>query len=74
MYQTDDAEAHRKRAQACMKMAAELTDPAHKMLVLDMATAWLRLADMAEKNRAPDLVYVTPGIPAPELPDPPQTC
>jgi len=56
-----------------MNAAVELTNPAQKLLVLDMAAAWLRLTDKAEKSRGPDSAYVTPDVLASELPHPPPT-
>jgi hypothetical protein len=54
------AEAYRLRAKNCTQLAHNATDADSKMLLLDMARAWLVLADQAEKNSATTLVYETP--------------
>jgi len=41
-------------------MASSMTDPNNRKSLLDMASAWLRLAELAEKNGRADLVYETP--------------
>jgi hypothetical protein len=54
------AEAYRVRAKSCTQLAHKATDLESKMLLLDMARAWLVLAEQAEKNSATTLVYETP--------------
>ena len=44
----------------------DLSHQGRKAKVLDMAQAWLRLAEQAEKNSAADLVYETPPPKTPE--------
>jgi hypothetical protein len=68
MHQVDDAEEYRQRAQHCIEIASGLTDQEQKLDILDMAMAWLRLAEQAEKNRTTDVVYATPGAGLPESP------
>jgi hypothetical protein len=51
---------YRVRAKSCMQLARNATDADSKMLLLDMAQAWLALAEQAEKNSATTLVYETP--------------
>jgi len=68
MRRVDDAEEYRKRAERCLQVAVELADTSQKLIALDMATAWLRLAEQAAKNGATDAVYATPGVPLPESP------
>lgn len=63
---------YRKRAEQCIAIASSISDRGQKFEALDMAAAWLRLAEQAEKNSATDAVYVTPGIATPELPGPPR--
>ena len=69
MYQVDDAEEYRNRAKSCLGIIGDLTREEHKLEVMAMARAWLRLAEQAEKNRATDVVYATPGTGLPESPD-----
>ncbi len=54
------AEAYRLRAKNCTQLAHKATDADSKMLLLDMAQAWLALAEQAAKNSAITLVYETP--------------
>jgi hypothetical protein len=44
----------------CFAMAQDMTDPQKRVILLDMASCWLRLARQAEKNRGLDLAYETP--------------
>ena len=55
-----EAKEYRLRAQHCLDIACDL-DSGEKMTLLDMAQAWLRLADQAERNQRNDLVYETPN-------------
>jgi hypothetical protein len=43
-----------------MRIAATVADRQQRTLLIDMAQAWLRLADQATKNLSTDLVYETP--------------
>jgi hypothetical protein len=56
----DLSQQYRTNAAECFAMARELTDPQKRVILLDMASCWLRLARQAEKNRQVDLVYETP--------------
>jgi hypothetical protein len=58
---TDD---YRGRAAECLRLANETANPTHRASLLEMAQAWLRLIDQAEKNRLSDLTYETPQRPA----------
>jgi len=69
----DDAEEYRKRAQSCIEIFSSLMQEEHKLEVLGMAKAWLRLAEQAEKNRQTNVLYATPGAGLRESPDPPQS-
>jgi len=60
MSSRSDAKEYRLRAQHCLDIARDL-DSGEKMTLLDMAQAWLRLADQAERNQRTDLVYETPS-------------
>jgi len=52
MAATDQARQHRRRAQECVDLAAKICDPAQRLLILQMARAWMYLAETAEKDRA----------------------
>jgi len=65
----DDLEQYRKRARHCLDAARTLTDRRRKLIALDMAQAWLKLAEQAEKNRTADIVYETPPRPHSPQPD-----
>jgi len=56
MAATDQARQHRRRAQECVDLAAKICDPAQRLLILQMARAWMYLAETAEKDRA-DMVW-----------------
>ena len=47
------------RARHCLDIASAV-DPSRRLILLEMAQAWTRLADQAERNRKSDLVYETP--------------
>jgi hypothetical protein len=40
---------YRRNAANCIEMAKEFPKPDARLVLLDMAQAWLRLADLAEK-------------------------
>jgi hypothetical protein len=56
----DDARAYRVRAQHCLEIAQDLGDTSRRMILLDMAQAWIRLAEQAARNQRTNLVYETP--------------
>jgi len=53
-------EDYQQNAAKCLDLADQSSDPAIRMGLIDMAHAWLRLAEQAEKNSRTDLVYETP--------------
>jgi len=55
MPESDDAKEYRRRALECAEMAKCMDDSAHRVALLEMAQAWMRLADRAEK-KPPGLV------------------
>jgi hypothetical protein len=54
------AEEYRRRATDLFQLAEATTDIGQKAWLLELAQAWLSLADQAEKNSAADLWYETP--------------
>ena len=56
----NSAELYRANAAECLVMASSVTDASNRASLLNMASAWLRLAELAEKNSRTDLVYETP--------------
>jgi hypothetical protein len=54
------ADAYRVHAGQCVQLAQRITDPDGKLALLDMARAWLAIAEQADKNRRTTLVYETP--------------
>ncbi len=50
---------YRQNAANCLHLADQSSDPAIRMGLIDMAHAWLGLAEQAEKNSRADLVYKT---------------
>jgi hypothetical protein len=51
---------YRALALDCTRLAAVIGDPQSRLALLEMAQAWLKLADHAQKNGEADLVYETP--------------
>ncbi|MFL6934165.1 MAG: hypothetical protein ACJ8EJ_05890 [Xanthobacteraceae bacterium] len=49
------AEEYRRRAAGCILLAEETIDSAYRLTLMEMAQAWLRLAEQAEKNSQVDL-------------------
>ena len=62
------ANLYRAYAQECLHFAAEMT-PSSKIVLLEMASYWLRLAEQAEKNAG----YKPDGLRGDVLLDPPGT-
>ncbi len=56
----DSSQHYRANAAECLEMAKEMTDPQKRLVLLDMASCWMKLARQAEKNSRLDLVYETP--------------
>ena len=50
------AAAYRTKAEACAKLVQAIHDPYAKMVLLNMAEAWLRLADYVEHRNRPGQV------------------
>jgi hypothetical protein len=57
-------EEYRRRGAGCVLMAENTPDSAHRLALMEMAQAWLHLAEQAERNGHTDLVYETPERPA----------
>ena len=53
------ANDYRVRAKLCLDIARDL-DSSRKVILLQMAQVWLRLADQADRNRKNDVTYETP--------------
>jgi hypothetical protein len=59
-------------AEGCIRLAGQMSDPAKKSVLVDLAATWMRLAEQAEKNVGTDVVYEPPlaqrplGMPADE--------
>jgi hypothetical protein len=53
---------YKRRAVECLKLAEQVADQSSKAKLTDMAAAWLRLAEQAEKNSRAFLVYEPPYI------------
>jgi hypothetical protein len=48
-------------AAECVRLAGQMSDPVRKLMLVDLAATWVRLADQADKNKHLDLVYETPS-------------
>ena len=55
----NDAKEYLARARHCLDIASAV-DSSRRLILLEMAQAWTRLAKQAERNRKNDLVYETP--------------
>jgi len=61
MSSSGNVELYRVYAAQCVDLARKPPDPETRLALLDMAQAWLVLAEHANKNmHAPTLVYETP--------------
>ena len=54
------AAEYRLRAAEFFRLATAATDMSQKAWLIEMAQAWLGLAEQAERNSAADLTYETP--------------
>ena len=54
-------EDYRQNAAKCLSLAWRSKNEAVRLGLVDMAHAWLRLAEQAEKNDQTDIVYETPA-------------
>jgi hypothetical protein len=55
----EDAKEYLARARHCLDIASAMQGP-RRLILLEMAQAWSRLARQAERNRKADIVYETP--------------
>ena len=60
MAPTDLAAHYREYAVKCVAVAQSLEGAAEKLTLLDMAKAWMTLAEQSEKSEGMVLVYETP--------------
>jgi hypothetical protein len=56
---------YRQHAQECLRLANETLESSTKAVLIDMAQAWIKLADQAQRNRRFDLVQAVPVRPIP---------
>ena len=54
-------ECYRDNAAACLRLAGEMPRSPMRATLLQMADAWMRLQEQAEKNSQADLTYETPS-------------
>ena len=47
-------------AEDCIRLAGQIVDPARKLVMIDLASTWMRLARQAAKNERADVVYGLP--------------
>jgi hypothetical protein len=59
MLRGGSANDYRVRAKLCLEIAKDL-DSSRKVILLQMAQVWLRLAAQADRNRKSDVTYETP--------------
>lgn len=53
-------DCYRQYALECLRLANDTNEPSTKAVLIDMAQAWIKLADRAQKNRQLGLVYEAP--------------
>jgi hypothetical protein len=46
----DEAKEYRRRALECVEMAKTIENPTHRLALLEMAQAWMRLAEKTDKK------------------------
>jgi hypothetical protein len=51
---------YRQHALECLRLA-NTNESSTKAVLIDMAQAWIKLAEQAQKNRRPDLVSEAPS-------------
>jgi len=52
---------YRQHALECLRLANDTNEPSTKAVLIDMAQAWIRLAEQAQRNRRLDLVHEAPS-------------
>ena len=52
---------YRQHALECLRLANDTHEPSMKAVLIDMAQAWIRLAEQAHRNRQLSLVYEAPS-------------
>jgi hypothetical protein len=57
------SELYRSYACRCVEISYKAPDSENKLALLNMAQAWLALAEQADKNSKIELVYETPEQP-----------
>jgi hypothetical protein len=60
MRQRTNIAEYRRNASECLKISRQAIDPKNRALLIEMANAWARLADQADKNSKADLTYEVP--------------
>jgi len=53
-------EHYRQYALECLRLADGTSEPGAKAVLIDMAQAWIKLADQSEKNRRFELAHPAP--------------
>jgi hypothetical protein len=52
---------YRQYALECLRLANESNEPSTKAVLIDMAQAWIKLVEQAQRNRRLDLVHPPPS-------------
>jgi hypothetical protein len=64
MPESDDAKEYRRCAQECVKIANTMSHSAHRVALLEMAQAWMKLAEKAG-NKPTGVIYEAPPAESP---------
>ena len=50
---------YRKRADECRQLAASMRNPEHRKFAADLATAWIELAELEERELTSRVVFIS---------------
>ena len=61
----DDVQRYLTRARCCVEIANTMSDVQQKLILLEMAQVWMRLANQGGTNESTNLSHETPKATAP---------
>jgi hypothetical protein len=61
----DDVQRYLTRARCCVEIAGTMSDVQQRLILLDMAQVWIRLANQSGTNESTDLSHETPKATTP---------
>lgn len=66
----NNSDVYRANAEACAKLAEAVNDPYDKVVLLNIAEAWLRLADYVERRQNEMGEHFTRAVPSDQVVNP----